>query len=95
VAKLTMPLYSEQKKRMDRVIQTFKFHLFDKYWPNQNPSCSNSKKITLFPHHESFDYEVTVGNQPWVQDVFHDDEFNWKIDVKTSSSSTGASSGRT
>jgi hypothetical protein len=83
---------SEQKKRMDRVIQTFKFHLFDKYGENQNPSCSNSQKVAQYPHHESFDYEATVGNQPWVQDVFHDDEFNWKIDVKTSSSSTGASS---
>ena len=82
----------EQKQRMVRIIQTYKFHLFDKYGSNQNPSCANSAKVTHFPSDESFDYEKTVNNLPWVQDVFNDNDFNWKIDVKTSSSSTGASS---
>jgi hypothetical protein len=82
---------SEQKQRMERVIQTYKFHLFDKYGANQNPSCSNSTKVTSFPTYEGFDYEETVSDTPWVQDVFNDDDFNWKIGVKTSSSITGAS----
>jgi hypothetical protein len=81
---------SEQKKRMDRIIQTYKFHLFDKYGAKQNPSCSNSTKVTSYPSREQFNYEDTVSSTPWVQDVFDNSEFNWKIATKTSSSNTGA-----
>ena len=82
---------SDQKKRMDRVIQTYKFHLFDKYGSGQNPSCANSTKVTGYPSKEQFNQEETVSSTPWVQDVFNDD-FNWRIDPKTSDSDTGAPS---
>ncbi len=80
---------TQQKQRMDRVIQTYKFHLFDKYGSNQNPSCANSTKVTSFPSREQFNYEDGVSSTPWVQDVF-DDAFSWRIAPNTSSSSTGA-----
>ncbi len=80
-----------QKKRMERVIQTYKFHLFDKYGSDQNPSCANSTKVTSYPSTEQFNQEDTVSSTPWVQDVFNDD-FNWRIESDTSDSDTGAPS---
>ncbi len=80
-----------QKKRMERVIQTYKFHLFDKYGSGQNPSCANSTKVTSYPSTEQFNQEDTVSSTPWVQDVFNDD-FNWRIESDTSDSDTGAPS---
>lgn len=79
-----------QNKRMKRIVQTHKFHLFDKYGSNQNPNCSNSPKVTSYPSREQFNYEDEVSDTPWVQDAFNDDEFSWKLDFDTSSSSTGA-----
>ena len=79
----------QQLTRMIRTIETSKFHLFNKYGINSNPTCENSTIVTQFPHNEGLNYNEAVGDTPWVQDAFND-HLNWILKSDTSSSNTGA-----
>ncbi|MCL2915564.1 PKD domain-containing protein [Shewanella corallii] len=81
---------AQQYTRMESLLSTDKYHLFNKYGEGRVlPTCDNSTQVTEFPHHEGFNVNDEVAETPWVQDVVHN-RYNWRFDSDTSSSRTGA-----
>lgn len=79
----------QQLRRIAKILATDKFHLYNKYGEDSNPTCSNSMQINQFPHRDGLNYNEALTTEVWTQDAFNDN-FNWAFSFDTNSSNTGA-----
>ncbi|PKG83709.1 hypothetical protein CXF85_09375 [Colwellia sp. 75C3] len=79
-----------QIKRIERVLLSDKFHLFNSFAAAKNPTCRDLAIHTAQGLQEGFNYNESPQNNSWRQDSYLDN-FNWKYYNSTSTSSTGAS----